>query len=554
MPRNLSFTKLTERPWRGLLEQATIVGHTTSSSSKIWVRMVDNKEYILLISEFKLKDYFDFPMKIDDKYYLDNQSKLFYSAKFFSSTGDHDFTSIINVDELNEDTTYYYAVVDMKNKKWMMGNRYNHQFKTLPKNYTSDDFLKSWDITFGLYSCHMPFHDGKDDVSMWNLFKRELDFSNVKFVIGGGDQVYVDGTDKINIWKWLKKVKDEDPTIKDMVSWYRDIYRGYWSFPELQNVHKSYPNYMIWDDHEIMDGWGSFFDDELSSELDTWFEWEDKEKNLKLANNMFEAAKQVYEEYQHSHNPDTGRELITNEKIYDYSFSPCGTDFFVLDMRGKRNFENETNAILGSAQQTRFDDWTQNLQRNKNTPIFIVSTVPIVHLKDFVSDMLDWLSVFGARDDVRDHWAHDKHQDEVTWLLDSLFRCSHETGRPLVVLSGDVHIGGVFSLTSNFNNYPNAKVFQVTSSAITYAALGPAKMNLLSKAVAQHGKIGVRKDETDTGFSFKNHFIFPQHNFSLIRYCSDTEKTTNIFVELIGKSDDMKRKESRRIDLLNLSD
>ena len=184
-----------------------------------------------------------------------------------------------------------------------------------------------------------------------------------------------------------------------------------------------------------------------------------------------------------------------------------------------------------------------------------MSTVPLVHLKDFVSDTLDWLSVFGARDDVRDHWAHDKHSAEFIKLLNTIFVFSEKTGRPVVLLSGDVHVGGIFELFGLNNKYPKARVFQVTSSAITYAALGPLKMSLLTKAVARRGEIGVRensKGKTSSGFGFRNEFVFPQYNFALLRYKTDGEKTTHINVELIGRSEDGRVKESRRINLLTM--
>ena len=230
----------------------------------------------------------------------------------------------------------------MKDSRWELGVVNDHTFKTLP-----EDGAGPWDVTFGFYSCHMPFdpkYGSKADASMWGLMEDELKFSDARFVIGGGDQVYSDGTDYLSIWAWLKKVKDHNPSIADMRSWYRDIYRGYWGFPHVQAVHRQFPNYMIWDDHEIMDGWGSYTKDELSNELDSWFEWEDKEKNLLLANRMFDAAKKTYFEYQHSHNPDTPRDQ------YDYSFSNCGADYFFLDMRGMRNFERKSNAVLGKKQ------------------------------------------------------------------------------------------------------------------------------------------------------------------------------------------------------------
>ncbi len=296
-----------------------------------------------------------------------------------------------------------------------------------------------------------------------------------------------------------------------------------------------------------MDGWGSYTKKELSNELDSIFEWENQKKNLKLANNMFKAASHIYKEYQHIHNPK--RKDIKD--CYDYDFISCGSDFFVFDMRSKRDFEDDYT-ILGKKQLKRFENWAKNLKNSTNkTPIFIVSTVPMVHLKDFVSNILDWISIFGARDDVRDHWAHKKHGKEFLKILNIIFELSHSTKRPLVILSGDVHIGGIFKLLSDNKKYNEARVFQLTSSAITYAAVGPLKMGLLAKATASSGIIG-KTSKNKPNFSFKRHLVFPQHNFSLINYKTDEEQTLEINVELVGKSDDNRVKESTRVNLLDI--
>ncbi|PLY05030.1 MAG: hypothetical protein C0625_13405 [Arcobacter sp.] len=268
---------------------------------------------------------------------------------------------------------------------------------------------------------------------------------------------------------------------------------------------------------------------------------------MKLANHMFKAATHVYKEYQHSHNPV--REDVKD--CYDYDFNTCGSDFFALDMRAKRDFDNDYT-ILGKKQISRFKTWAKELENSNNKgPIFVLSTVTMVHLKDFVSNLFDWVGVFGARDDVRDHWAHEKHGKEFLKMLNTIFKTSHNTNRPLVVLSGDVHIGGVFKLFSDNPKYKNANVTQLTSSAITYAALGPMKMNLLAKATVEKGLIGKQTKKGAT-FSFKREVLFPQYNFSIINYKTDEEKTTEINIELIGKSDDNRVKESVRLNLLDL--
>ncbi len=558
--KDLTFYNLRERRWLTRLDRASIVGHTTSTNTKLWMRFKGKGEYLIVISETPLHGEVSKPPKESDgQWSLFNNRVPLSAAIKTTVNGTTDFTYVLDTEvqpqiaDLIPETRYYFGAFNLQEKVWELGIERAHTFMTLPENRPGP-----WDITFGLYSCHMPFdpkNPSKADAGMWDLMEKELQFSKARFVIGGGDQVYADGVDHLNIWKWLKKVKDDDPSIEDMLSWYRDIYRGYWGFTGVQAVFRQFPNYMTWDDHEIMDGWGSYTKDELSNELDTIFEWEDKKKNLRLADRMFKAATHVYKEYQHSHNPTAPIER-KDADCYDYSFSNCGSDHYVLDMRAKRDFQQD-HKILGSKQLKRFKRWSKELARSENDgPIFITSTVPMVHLKDFVANVLDWLPVFGARDDVRDHWAHAMHGTEFNKILTTIFKSSHQTKRPIVILSGDVHIGAVFRLFCDNKKYADAKVFQLTSSAITYAALGPLKMGLLAKATAETGIIGPKKDvnspKKSNTFSFKKHLVFPQYNFALINYKTDGKITTNIEVELVGRSEDSRVKESTRIDLLRL--
>ena len=238
-----------------------------------------------------------------------------------------------------------------------------------------------------------------------------LEEQNADFVIGGGDQAYVDTTET-DIWKWLQKnkgdlLKETKPKILEiMLSWYQDVYRGYWGFPHVRRVHRSFPNYMIWDDHEIMDGWGSRTGDELSDELDTWYEFENKRNNLMLADTMFEAAKAVYHQYQHCHNPKTV------DGVFDFPLAQKHAEFYFMDMRGQREFDlarlrkrdrkKATDRILGKQQLARLIDWFKNISA-KTKIVYIVSPVPIIHWTGFAVNAGD---VLGAKDDFRDEWDH----------------------------------------------------------------------------------------------------------------------------------------------------
>ena len=379
----------------------------------------------------------------------------------------------------------------------------------------------------------MPYKKNGDlvNIPMWDRLGEELEGQDADFVIGIGDQVYTDGNKDISIWQYLKKNKAQllkeapttDERLKIMRSWYRDIYRGYWGFRQLRRVLGRYPTYMIWDDHEIMDGWGSYTRDELGNELDTIWEWEDTKKNVELAFQMFEAAKTAYEEYQHSHNP------ITEKGIYDYHYAWGQCAFYVLDMRGQRDFNRKTDdKILGKDQMDRIKEWLKSDEALSANALFIVSPVPLVHIKNFIVNNLD-LPLLGLADDLRDEWAHKSNWWERNRLLDAVFECSQTQGKRVMFLSGDVHIGAGFRLTRA--NQSAARVYQLTSSSITYP-IPP----LLKLAVSGAGKLG-DTDKVDaksrTAFQIL-HPPFGRNNFGIISITSRPDGDVNISWNLYG--------------------
>lgn len=556
---NLHFYDKKERPWPNQrLDRSAIVGHTTTTTTRLWVRTKNEGRHFIVFAaentdglpENGFKGLEGEPVVSDGgdkfKYKKDGADKTLdlRFAEEINSSFDTDNTSVVNVTGLDADSRYHYAVIMMGRdgapNEWELGHESSLSFKTLPDAPVA--------FTFGLYSCHMPypsdFGEAGFEARMWNVFKEELAYSDARFVIGGGDQVYADGNDKMSVWNWLERVRDDNPTDDDMVSWYRDIYRGYWGIGALQSIHRSFPNYMIWDDHEIMDGWGSYTPDELSQKMDTLSRKEDEEENNRLAHRMKNAATRVYTEYQHSHNPPT------DEGVFDYPFTACGCDFYVLDMRGYRTFKKGgKHNILGKPQYERFGAWAQALDDSPNKgPIFVVSPVPTVHLKDFVSNILDWLAIFGARDDVRDHWEHNAHTQEYIDFMNACFDASQRTKRPLVFLSGDVHVGTIFKLGKK--THPDAKVYQVTSSAITYAALNDRSRAALGKAVKSEGEI--KKNKMKTGIIYRRYFTYVQNNIAIFDVRMNGEGTTNLYVNIVGMDNDTGVTESKRVDLLKL--
>ncbi|MCH9705626.1 MAG: alkaline phosphatase family protein [Proteobacteria bacterium] len=504
-----SFDDRADLPWpNSILDRGVIIGHTTTNSSRIWVRTGKKGDFTLLVFDRKKN-------QLADKFTALRQASKFLTEEdivpfenfihSFSTSDKTDYTTVIEVNELKPGTQYTYAVlekIEANQFKFILGHDKRRRFST---PFGAEQYA------FGLFSCHQPYTDpkfyanffnvmgGRDQPEIKNMdvwktaqsaFAKKRENAALEFLIAGGDQAYCDGCNSLNIWKYLEKtIKNHKkngtrlPNREEMISWYRNMYKGYWGFPTLKSIYGQYPTYMIWDDHEIRDGWGSHklegADKEINEVLfEKWDEYIDEKTALILINDMCEAAKQVYKEYQHSHNP-----LSDDDNIYDYTFTANASLFYVLDGRGQRNFDREKYKILGEAQMKRFHKKVNDLDPQKTKFLFVVSAVPVIHAKQMLANNAEgWLAdKANITDDLRDSWEHPIHNDERRELLDILFAAANK-GIMVCILSGDVHTTAMFKMER-----AGKKIHQLTSSAITYNT--PRMLSwALGKTIADDGE------------------------------------------------------------------
>jgi len=321
-----SFVFKTDRPWpNARLKVAAIVGHATSKSVRLWLRTGQPGKFSLLLytrkaavppsggeaaeSAFRaLLGTVPLTLKNAKTRLPGMRQQDFTIADYATDT-----TIVLDLQNLNPDTYYGYALYARDRKRIVLGHNRLRWFRTpLPEDERRP-------FQFALFSCHMPyalsglFQERTDvlNVDMWDFLNATLQrhAEEVELVIAGGDQCYSDGVTTLDIWQHLNRtMRKEDgrllPDEAAMLSWYRDIYRGYWGFESVQRVFDSFPTYMIWDDHEIVDGWGSYYfrkkgkSDGLHRLLPAFDErgltYED---GRTLMQRMFRAARQAYIEY-----------------------------------------------------------------------------------------------------------------------------------------------------------------------------------------------------------------------------------------------------------------
>lgn len=514
-----SFVHKNDRPWPNRrLKRAAIVGHTTESSSRVWFRTGQPGDFSMLHfaeSDGNAAGWFK-ENKHSIPFSLDKMPKGIRHHKF-SVDWKTDTTAVVDVDNLPAGEVRHYALYSHGDGRIVLGHDKTHAFKT-----PSDD---GGDFRFGLLSCHMPYSVGRfsqdtevANMDMWHLMASAIKAKGAKsrpdFLIAGGDQCYTDGVKTLNIWTHLQKVmrKDGDgnllPDVDTMKSWYRDIYRGYWGFAPVRHLFSSIPTYMIWDDHELADGWGSHYfdgntdgrDDEMNEILPDLEKRElSREDGMELLRRMGEAGKAVYYEYEHQHNPPTP------DRQYDYAFDHKSCAFYVLDGRGYRDVNRAENRILGAEQMARFEEYVNGLNEGKTKFLFVVSAVPVMHWKPSVVNKEDsfFADIADLQDDLRDSWEWEKHDKERGRLMDILFGAA-DKGIRVAILSGDVHLSAAFAIRKD-----GKTIYQLTSSAITY------NVGRMSGWAAGFGIPD--EGETDDGYCFEREALYAEPSYAVIR-------------------------------------
>ena len=268
-----------------------------------------------------------------------------------------------------------------------------------------------------------------------------------------GDQIYADDLNFLF----------PDQRVDEYFRRYRDAF----SQPHFANLVRRVPTYMTLDDHEIEDNWpaGCSGGDRLKK---------------------FPAAMHAYETYQLSHSPlflfRTDGRLSGSPDHYWYRFRDGCCDFFVMDTRTERSYEDDGTRvrIIDEIQMTALKDWlTDSSQRVR----FVATSVPFFPDRRG-SDRDRWDSFAKQRNEILEHIR--KHQI-----------------RKLVFLSGDVHSSMSAELHHQYD--PDFKIISIVSSPFfwPYPHSKPSDFTvtgMLSGAPSYNVTLGAPVDPAD-GFT-----------------------------------------------------
>lgn len=280
--------------------------------------------------------------------------------------------------------------------------------------------------------------------------------SPFQLLIQGGDQLYADDVwrevPELAAWRSLKRSAQINARLSPQAEaaardFYFDSYCQLWAQQDLAPIVASIPSVMMWDDHDIFDGWGSH---------------PDALQRCAVFASVWKVAREQFALFQLASTLDELPTMVANAEgeHFGWAFAINTTGFIAPDLRSQRS----RCQVMG---ETGWRWMTEALRRlGRCRQVFFVSTVPVINLN------LSWLERLVAplpagrhlyQDDFRDQWRSYQHRQEWRRLVMHLLEFSRQTQTRVTILSGEIHLGAAGIVEQD-----DTQIFQLTSSGVVH--------------------------------------------------------------------------------------
>lgn len=299
-------------------------------------------------------------------------------------------------------------------------------------------------------------------------------------LLQGGDQVYADA-----MWETVASMKAWNeaawsegnaapltPAMQaELDTFFFDLYVSRWSQPEVARILARIPSIAMWDDHDLIDGWGSY---------------PAERQNCAVFGGIWKAASRAFAVFQQhlkddEHRPGTisgavggwWRQSVKQEErsgafSLGYVIGPMA--ILAIDMRSQRT---ETSQVVSESHWKEAFDWL-DAQRDI-AHVLLASSIPVVYPGFDTIEKL--LGIFPGHqdleDDLRDHWRSQPHKGERLRLIYRLLGLS-KRGIRATIVSGDVHVAALGAIESRREQAAGSEnvINQLISSAIVHPGPG----------------------------------------------------------------------------------
>lgn len=418
-----------------------------------------------------------------------------------------------------------------------------------------------------------------DKEQLWHEARtQDKGLQRFHLMLMGGDQLYFD-----SIWEDLPKLKQwvglarskqltfaVTPTLeKEIEDYYFSLYAKRWlpsarkpwgaaiANGDAADAMARIPTVMMWDDHDIFDGWGSY---------------SEPMQHCAVFQTLFRHARRAFWVFQLQHAIDDLPQLeerdLPNLSRKDPQFAPISwrvlqaKDPLALSLiDGQPGFtfahqvgpvaivaadlrtERSRTQILGMATWDKLQKWLSALPGKGSVApdigcqhLLFLSSVPVVHPKLSLAEGL--MDTFGqdhvldsSADDLKDHWANDDHEGERKRLLETLARTAEDKLLRVSIVSGDVHVAAWGSAYRR--DIPPtatwAHIQQFTSSAVVHPSLmGVAErlfLYLLNSTASKPQVIDVQHVVEMMLFPGHNRYVMPARNWLALELDMGTDGT-----------------------------
>jgi hypothetical protein len=262
----------------------------------------------------------------------------------------------------------------------------------------------------------------------------------------GGDQIYMDSLwSKGPMFQWRQKLRryqkltawtDDGPLDRQARTGFLDLYCDNWGREPFASVLARIPTFMMWDDHDICDGWGSHPDDVQA---------------FPVMQGLFRVARDYFEVFQLQQAPGAALANAIGAPGQFSSLHMLGdTALLALDLRSRRSRQRVfTDAAGYRALFAELDRrWPADSPPGH---LLVLSSVPVVYPSG-PSDLTGlwlWDPIDDPQDDLIDQWSDHRHQAEREIFVRSLLDFARSRRVRVTLVCGDVHLGALGSIESD---------------------------------------------------------------------------------------------------------
>ncbi|RFC61919.1 alkaline phosphatase family protein [Fulvimarina endophytica] len=293
---------------------------------------------------------------------------------------------------------------------------------------------------------------------MWMRLAEEHTRDPFALICEGGDQLYADDVLDCHpdISAWEEAPEEDRGTLplsaearEAVRRFYFERYAITYTRPAMAALSAEVPAAMMWDDHDIFDGWGSHAEPVLDGPI---------------GRGLFEAAREMFLLFQLGVG---GTDLPANfhdpsGESLGYTLDFPGLRLVVPDMRSERR----PTRVMGPKGWAGFEAAMRGAP--PETRILVMSSVPVMGPRlswlEFVADHVPKARDY--EDDLRDQWQSRTHRDEWKRMLTTIAETQENRPNRVTLLSGEIHL----ATRGEMKLKDRSLVHQLVSSGISHRA------------------------------------------------------------------------------------